>query len=208
MGLTCAGYLSDPPGVLGVETTTLELGPLSASNLLAIDRTQWITSNPRLALFAHQSNWTKPSTVFRMASLWLSLNWGSVSSDKQCVCNRDEGRPISARLWSCLIVMGNLFHCISLEYADGFPGAAEHHCSSLRIPSLNVQFVFGSLRACDPGNLASDSPWTVHKTHLPSEFDTVSSTIWYLCWLQYMKTGIRTFYRGLESDTVDCCPMG
>jgi len=38
--LYCAGYLSDPPGVMGVETTTLELEPLSASNLLAIDRTQ------------------------------------------------------------------------------------------------------------------------------------------------------------------------
>lgn len=38
--LGCAGYLSNPPGVLGVETRTLALGPLSASNLLAIDRTQ------------------------------------------------------------------------------------------------------------------------------------------------------------------------
>jgi hypothetical protein len=38
--LTCAGYLSDPPGVMGVEITTLELELLSASNLLAIDRTQ------------------------------------------------------------------------------------------------------------------------------------------------------------------------
>ena len=27
---TCAGYLSDPPGVMAVETTTLELEPLSA----------------------------------------------------------------------------------------------------------------------------------------------------------------------------------
>jgi len=54
--------------------------------------------------------------------------------------------------------MGNLFHCISLEYADGFPGVAEHHYSSSRIPSLNVPFVFGSLRVSDPGNLASDSP--------------------------------------------------
>ncbi len=36
----CAGYLSNPPGVLGVETTMLELEPLSASNLLAIGRTQ------------------------------------------------------------------------------------------------------------------------------------------------------------------------
>jgi hypothetical protein len=35
-----AGYLSNPPGVLGVETTTLELGPLSGSNLLAMDRAQ------------------------------------------------------------------------------------------------------------------------------------------------------------------------
>ncbi len=153
----CAGYLSNPPGVLGVEATTLELGPLSGSNLLAIDRTQWKTSNTRMALLAHQSNWTIPSTVFRMISLWLSLDWGSVSSDKLRECNYDEGRPISVRLWSCLIVMGNFFHCISQEYSDGFPGEAEHYCSSLRIPSLNVQFVFGSLRAYDPGNLASDS---------------------------------------------------
>ena len=36
---SCAGYLSNPPGVLGVETRTLALGPLSGSNLLGIDRT-------------------------------------------------------------------------------------------------------------------------------------------------------------------------
>jgi len=28
----------------------------------------------------------------------IEFDWGSVSSDRQCECNRDEGRPISARL--------------------------------------------------------------------------------------------------------------
>jgi hypothetical protein len=35
---------------------------------------------------------------FQEGFVVIEFDWGSVSSDKLCECNHDEGRPISVRL--------------------------------------------------------------------------------------------------------------